>query len=268
MPLREEFEHTGQWLFRHRSYLPLVFFPALGMGLLSRGQSGLGHVTDGWEICCFLIASVGLAIRVTTVGHVPSGTSGRNTLAQCAAELNQTGWYSLVRHPVYFGNYFIGLGLVMFCGQVWIILVYSLAFWLYYERIMIAEEEFLRDKFGAEFESWAEKTPAFLPKLTGWLPPSRPFCVRTVLRRECSTLLLIIGMFPLLDGCEHLVLDGYWEVDLLQCGVAVFGGLIGFALRAAKKRTRWLNVDGRGGGLDPAAIAITPPNSAYVGPLP
>ncbi|GAI74444.1 unnamed protein product [marine sediment metagenome] len=42
------------------------------------------------------------------------------------------------------------------------------AFKRYYERIIFAEEEFLRKTFGDSYLKWAEQTPTFLPKCKNW----------------------------------------------------------------------------------------------------
>ena len=42
----------------------------------------------------------------------------------------------------------------------WLPVIYSLAFWIYYERIMFAEEAFLRQKFGETYRRWAATTPS------------------------------------------------------------------------------------------------------------
>ncbi len=99
-----------------------------------------------------------------TVGFAPKNTSGRNTAAgQMADELNVTGIYSIVRHPLYVGNFFMWLGPVLFLRSVWFTIVFCLVYWLYYERIMFAEEQFLRRKFGDAYDKWSEKVKAFIP---------------------------------------------------------------------------------------------------------
>lgn len=44
-----------------------------------------------WDAFSVALAFLGFALRVVTVGHVPAGTSGRNTRAQKADALNRTG---------------------------------------------------------------------------------------------------------------------------------------------------------------------------------
>ena len=104
------------------------------------------------------------------MGFVPKDTSQRNTGRPQAAALNTTGLYSLVRHPLYVGNYLMWLGVALFTGAWWAPVIVSLVFWLYYERIMFAEEEFLRRRFGGDYTAWASTVPAFLPRCAGGAP--------------------------------------------------------------------------------------------------
>ncbi len=97
---------------------------------------------------------------------MPRGTSGHNTASQEASDLNTSGMYSIVRHPIYLANYFIMLGCTIYTGSWWLPLVVSILFWVYYERIAFAEEEFLRLQFGDQFTSWSVHTPSFFPTFT------------------------------------------------------------------------------------------------------
>jgi protein-S-isoprenylcysteine O-methyltransferase Ste14 len=246
MPLREEFEATGNWLFRRRGFLPLLLFPLL---LIAIRRSGSPAGDDGlalaWEGACLLLALLGLAVRVATVGFVPRETSGRNTGGQLAGTLNTSGLYSIVRHPLYLGNYLMWLGVAVFPRVWWAPVIVSLVFWLYYERIMFAEEEFLRRKFGAVYVAWAASTPAFVPRPALWRRPTAPFSLPTVLRREHSSLLALVASLTALEIASdygytgHLALDRVWgtalAVTLVLC----------LTIRAVKHRTRLLHVEGR-----------------------
>ena len=136
MSLNRDFESTGNWLFKYRSFLPLFIIPFL-FYLLSNSISG--------ELECILLYSgiiisfLGEAIRIFTVAYTPAGTSGRNTKQQLADTLNTTGIYSLLRHPLYLGNFFMFLGPFIFTGNILGISIFILIFCLYYERIMYEE---------------------------------------------------------------------------------------------------------------------------------
>ena len=245
MGMREEFEAAGNWLFRHRGYLPLLLFPLLLLAA-AHSSAAAGHppalVRD---VLCVAVALGGLAVRVATVGYVPRDTSGRNTGRPQAESLNTGGLYSVVRHPLYLGNYLMWLGVALFARAWWAPVIVSLVFWLYYERIMFAEEEFLRRRFDAEYESWAASTPAFLPRLGLWRPAGARFSLLTVLRREHSSLLALIASLTALEVARVHASTGRLSLDPIW-GTALAATLaLCLAVRTLKHRTRLLHVEGR-----------------------
>ena len=68
------------------------------------------------------------------------------------------------------------MGAALFVRSWWLVLATAFIFWFYYEKIMYAEEEFLRREFGETFSNWADQTPAFLPlNLKLWKAPELGF---------------------------------------------------------------------------------------------
>ncbi len=246
MALREEMEASGRWLFRWRSYLPLLMAALFLVALRSFHYPYESHLLDElWEMVCLAVALLGLGVRVLTLGTVPSGTSGRNTKTQVANVLNTAGMYSVVRHPLDLGNFLIWVGVSLFIRSWWFTLIVILLFWLYYERIMAAEERFLEDKFGEEFTRWADRTPAFIPDFKKWRRPEMPFSLKTVLRKEYSSFFAIIVAFTVLEVVGELFLTGRFGMDLLWAVIFGVGLVIYLVLRLMKKRTRILDVAGR-----------------------
>lgn len=246
MALREDFEHSGRWLFRWRSYLPLAGLAIILLALREYEYPGHSETFDHiWEVVCLVVSFAGLAIRSYTIGHTPRGTSGRNTKRQVADTLNTTGAYSLVRNPLYLGNFFMGLGVALFAHLWWLTLIYILAFWLYYERIIFAEEAYLRDRFGAEYLSWADRTPVFIPRFHNYRKPALPFSIKNVLRREYSGFFAVIVCMFLFETLGELFAENRLEFDPGWIVALVIGFLVWLTLRTLKKRTRFLHVDGR-----------------------
>lgn len=250
MTLTDEMGAQGSWLFRWRSYLPLlllgVLLPPSLYGLHWPFDSHRFHVM--WEFACLLVSFSGIAVRCATVGFVPRDTSGRGTLRPNAAVLNTTGMYSLVRHPVYLGNFLIGLGVTLVWFDWWAPVIYSLCFWLYYERIMIAEERYLERRFGDTFRRWASVTPSFLPRptqLRRWKRPVMPFSPRSTVQREYSTLALVIVLHTSMEAIENYWFGGQLSLGfgwgcMLISAIAIYIGI-----RSLKKGTGLLIVHGR-----------------------
>ena len=246
MALREEFVRAGNRLFRWRSYLPLIGFVILLSGLKDYQYPGHSHRLDLlWDLCCLLVSFLGLGIRILTLGYVPGGTSGRNTKNQIAETLNTTGIYSIVRHPLYLGNVFITLGILLSVRSWWVTVLGLMIYWLYYERIMFAEEEFLRSKFGDIFLEWSEKTPAFLPGFRNWRSPELSFSFRNVLKREYPGFFGIIATFVLLEIVETRIVEGRFGLAPIWIVIFAVGLVVYITLRTLKKMTKALNVEGR-----------------------
>ncbi|MBL4826038.1 MAG: lipid A Kdo2 1-phosphate O-methyltransferase [SAR324 cluster bacterium] len=246
MQLEKKLVSSGYWLFRWRSYFPiiiiLIFIPAMTE---YEYVGGSREMTTMWGLFSMFVGLLGLFSRILVVGHTPQNTSGRNTREQIADVLNTTGWYSVVRHPLYLGNYLMGLGISLFPFVWWMPVIYTLSFALYYERIMIAEEDFLRGKFGEDFEKWSDVTPGFFPAFSKWDSPSLEFSFKNILRREYSSLFALVLCFTILDFIgNYLVVQRFYVVqiwiDLFWITLVAY-----LILRTLKRYTKILDVEGR-----------------------
>jgi len=93
------------------------------------------------------------------------GRSGRSKRLK-AATLITAGPYAHVRNPLYLGNFLLCLG-VMFLTESYLLLLLSLViFWALYLPVISAEEEFLREQFGADYLAYRQMVPRIIPRLT------------------------------------------------------------------------------------------------------
>jgi len=214
------------------------------------GDTHIDHFDKDGAIICLAVALFGLVIRAITIGFTPENTSGRNTKeGQVAEQLNTTGIYSTVRHPLYLGNFFMWLGIIVYVGNWWFTLVCCLLFWLYYERIMFAEEYFLRKKFGQRYIDWAAGVPSFWPNLAQWKSSGVGFSFRNVLKREYNGFFAIFVSFSLLDILKNYVHYGFtsWKEMITPFWLYALSGafVVFIVIRTINKNTRLLHVDGR-----------------------
>ncbi len=242
----DQLRTSGNWLFRWRGYLPLVFVAVLLASLTQFRLFGGSELGDElWESFCLCVSSLGLLVRAFTVGYTPASTSGRNAREQRAETLNTLGIYSTVRHPLYVGNFFLWLGIALFPHDWRVALACMAIFWLYYERIVVAEEAFLAERFGAVFEDWARRTPAFVPDPRLYQPAGLPFSLRNVLKREYPAFSgTIFTMFLLEVAGDYKVL-GHFTLYTFWAVLLVVAAGTHLALRTLKKHTRLLHVPGR-----------------------
>jgi protein-S-isoprenylcysteine O-methyltransferase Ste14 len=245
MALVHEFENSGNWLFKRRSWLPL-FIIAAGIVILYLGnrQAILFDLRD--ELIFLGVSLFGEVIRIMTVGFASKNTSGRNTVnGQIADELNVTGIYSILRHPLYLGNFFMWLGPVLFLRSIGFTIVFGLIYWLYYERIMFAEEQYLRRKFGDIYDKWSETVSSFIPFSFNYIAPKLPFSVKKVLKGEYNSFVNIFVIFTLLDLFRNYFLSE--RIYLTDMWTYLFAGaaVIWLAVRTIHKHTQWLEVERR-----------------------
>lgn len=251
MALQEEFEQQGNWLFRYRGILPIiVLFAGSVVYIYTELHPETFFLEETpyefyYELFCLIISLSGLFIRAYTVGHTPANTSGRNAgEGQVADCVNTTGIYSIVRHPLYLGNAFMWLGIVLLTGNFWFLIITGLVYWIYYERIMYAEEQFLRRKFGHVYTEWADKTPAFLPGFKLFVRPSLPFSWKKVLKKEKNGLLALFLIFAGFDVMGEWAEkeDHYTYFLFVLCVISIVAYCI---LKYLKKKTKVLNEQDR-----------------------
>ncbi len=102
----------------------------------------------------------GELIRLWAVSHAGKATRSRRLKAQL---LVTTGPYAYLRHPIYLGNFLIGLGIVVISGSFIFVPIFLLLFVLYYHAIISEEEGFLRERFGMAFEQYRARVSKYFP---------------------------------------------------------------------------------------------------------
>lgn len=178
----------GNYFFRYRNRV----FPVLMLAgvLLLRpvfpgGSYFWNNVLDllGLAICL-----IGQSLRVATIGYDYIRRGGRQQQIW-AGRLVQGGMFAHSRNPLYLGNILIFCGLVVMFGAPLACLVGIPAVVFIYVCIVLAEEEFLRAKFVAEFDAYAARVNRWWPDLRGFSASVKDmnFSWRRVLSKEYGT---------------------------------------------------------------------------------
>ena len=208
MRLSDRLAAQGRWLFSFRSVVPLTLVPLVALALpQSRAAEEWlgprGNLLFEWA--AIGVGLAGLAFRCATVMFAPDGSSSRDTHRLNATTLNTTGTYSVVRHPLYLGAGLLWVGAVLSTRVWWLTAVVLLLYWLYIERIMLGEEQYLSSTFGDRFSRWASTTPAFVPDWSHWQRPVGPIQWKRLLSEHNGLLGLAssVTLFEFLEDDLH-----------------------------------------------------------------
>ena len=144
------------WAARWR--VPLGFVAGIVYLVLSRP-------TRTFLIPGEIIALAGLAIRGFSAGRLEKNL-----------RLATSGPYSLSRNPLYLGSFLLVVGFAVAGRNLLLGIALVVLFLAVYLPVMRREESFLRQKFGAEYEEYAARTPLFLPKIGGMAAGAFTFC--------------------------------------------------------------------------------------------
>lgn len=112
---------------------------------------------EGRIITGFLIALVGQVWRIYAAGVIYKNK-----------KLASTGAYSIVRHPLYLGNFLILVGFTLACGNWGVIALVAFFFLFYYPAAIRYEDHKLEKIFGDEWREWSQGRPAMLPIKIQW----------------------------------------------------------------------------------------------------
>ncbi len=85
--------------------------------------------------------------------------------AQRSNRLAMSGPYARIRHPQYVAFVMILLGFLLQWPTLLTLVMFPILV-IMYGRLAVTEEREMRERFGAEFEAYAARTPRFIPALS------------------------------------------------------------------------------------------------------
>ncbi len=142
----------------------------------------------------FLVSVVGEFIRGIAVGYAHRGTSGRESFLKADA-LNTAGIYSLVRNPLYIGNFLIFSGLLTVFANIFAVLVFMIFLCLQYYLIILSEEDFLRKEYGKEYEGYCSRVRRIIPAFKDYKMNPNPFDLRKVIFKESDSVFNMLMIY-------------------------------------------------------------------------
>jgi protein-S-isoprenylcysteine O-methyltransferase Ste14 len=158
----------GNFFFKYRNWIFIIFYAALfipSWPLFSK--ESLGEQYYVWPIFIGLIITIsGQLIRGLTIGLayiVRGGKEGK----PYAEGLVTDGIFKHCRNPLYVGNILMLLGVGILANSLVYVLIVIPIFLFIYQAIVLAEEHFLRGKFGPGFDQYCNAVNRWWPSLRG-----------------------------------------------------------------------------------------------------
>lgn len=210
----------GNVLFQYRSFTPI---PLIVLVFIIFKPVDLGNGNVFINVFGFMVSLIGEFVRVIAVGYAHSGTSGRESFLKADA-LNTTGIYSLVRNPLYIGNFLIFSGLVMVFANFWAEMAAAVFLIGQYYFIILCEEDFLRNQYGNLYEDYCHRVNRVIPVFKNYKLNPNPFDLKKVIFKESDSVFNMLLMFLLILLYKEKVFLG--DVSHLAVYAVLLGILI------------------------------------------
>jgi protein-S-isoprenylcysteine O-methyltransferase Ste14 len=202
-------ERAGRFFFAHRN----AVFPVVVLGLVLGLPPGRLHASaraDAWvDAAGIAVALLGQALRAAVIGLAYIQRGGRHGRVY-AARLVTDGMFRHCRNPLYVGNLLVVLGLFVVHGNLLAALPGLLFFAFAYRAIVAAEETYLRERFGRDYDRYCARVNRWVPDLRGLRRSlaGMTFDWRKVIAKEYGTTAVWTATLLLLLAEETVRLDG------------------------------------------------------------
>jgi protein-S-isoprenylcysteine O-methyltransferase Ste14 len=194
----------GNFIFHYRNTVfPLTLVALLVVFPPARpAETGENFAID---LLALLVAFLGESIRILTVGleYIKRGGLNRRIYA---SNLVTHGVFAHCRNPLYLGNVLLALALLTISDDRIVLIIGAPLVIVTYVAIVAAEEHFLKDNFGAEFDEYCSRTNRWWPEFAGFAETMRSmrFNWQRVLLKETNTIYGWIVLACLVEAfAEH-----------------------------------------------------------------
>lgn len=158
----------GNFFFKYRNFLFIFLYLALfipSAPLFSEEVFGPGYYLYPLLIGLAITVS-GQLIRGVTISLAYIVRGGKNKKVY-ADHLVTAGIFAHCRNPLYVGNILMLVGVGILINSLLYTLVFIPLFLFIYQAIVLAEENFLRHKFGTDFDDYTRRVHRWLINLSG-----------------------------------------------------------------------------------------------------
>jgi protein-S-isoprenylcysteine O-methyltransferase Ste14 len=196
----------GNFFFKYRN----LIFPIIGVLIFIPSPSLFtpeifgDHYYSIPLILGLTIALLGQVIRALTIGLKYIVRGGKNKKVY-AEDLVTDGIFRHCRNPLYVGNIFMLLGVGVISNSLFFLLFVVPFFCFIYQAIVLAEENYLRNRFGVSYLAYTNDVNRWIPDLRGLgdTLSSMEFNWRRYLINEYNTIYMLLISILLVIITHH-----------------------------------------------------------------
>ncbi len=159
----------GNFFFKYRNWLFIIFYALLFVPGVPKlfTEERFGENFYWYPIIIGLVITVlGQAIRGATIGlaYIIRGGKDKKVYAE---DLVTTGIFAHCRNPLYVGNILMIAGVGVLSNSLLYVIIMIPFFLFIWQAIVLAEENFLRNKFGEQFNNYCVRVNRWIPNPRG-----------------------------------------------------------------------------------------------------
>lgn len=235
----------GNFFFKYRNFLFIFLYLALFIPspqIFRESQMGKNYYLYPLIIGLF-ITVLGQLIRGVAISLAYIVRGGKDKKVH-AENLVTEGFFNHGRNPLYVGNILMLVGVGILMNSMLFMCLFIPLFLFIYQSIVLAEENFLRNKFGSEFNAYCARVNRWWINFAGIdkTISSMTFNAKRWLIKEYNTqtvwllgiTVILLFYYPQLTGGDNVFRD--------RIGITVLVILAGyyFTIRYLKKSGKWL----------------------------
>ncbi len=192
----------GNFFFKYRNLLFISLYAALFIPSPPLfGANKFGSAYLWWPIWIGLIITFkGQFIRALTIGLAYIVRGGKDGKVY-AEGLVTEGIFAHCRNPLYVGNILMLAGVGVLANSRWFTFIILPLFLFIYQAIVLAEEHFLRNKFGAGYDAYVLHVPRWTFKFSGLIRTIRSQSYhwkRYILKEHTTFFIWLTGIILIL----------------------------------------------------------------------
>ncbi len=241
---------VGNFFFKYRNQAFPLIIVVLAF-LAPPSTTWLGSNVGGQfrEILAIAIVGFGLVLRATVIGYAYIQRGGLKKRVY-AKDLVTEGTFGVCRNPLYVGNMLIYSGIFLFHGDPFVVAAGIGLFALIYQCIVLAEEDFLLEKFADAYRAYCRDVPRWgfrLQRLRRSTEGMR-FNVRRVIAKDYSTISAALLALLAVEAYRVLTIGEIAQSSQHLLALAVLVLLVGIAAGTVRLMKRSGRLD------EPAAL--------------